>query len=211
MSDIAKLTVQPRTGTGSRAAAKLRKQGLVPAVVYGHGEPVAHVSVNAEELDRAIRVLHARTFSLALDGKTDTVLVKELQFDYLGKSMIHIDFERKSLTERVKVTVPVELKNAPKKSDGGAIDQPLHSLHVECSLGNIPDAVRIDLTELTLGNPVHVRDLPVPEGVVFLDSPESVVVQLRLPGVEPEPVVADTAAGPEVLTAKKKDDEGAAE
>ncbi len=209
MSDIAKLTVQPRTGTGSRAASKLRKQGLIPAVVYGHGEPVAHVSVNAEELDRAIRVLHARTFSLALDGKTDTVLVKELQFDYLGKSMIHVDFVRKSLTERVKVTVPVELKNAPKKSDGGAIDQPLHSLHIECSLGNIPDAVRIDLTPLTLGNPVHVRDLPVPEGVVFLDAPESVIVQLRLPGAEPEP--AEAVAAPEVLTAKKKDGDDAAE
>lgn len=205
--DITKLTVQPRTGTGSRAATKLRKQGLVPAVVYGHGEPVAHIAVSAEELNRAIRVLHARTFSLTVDGKTDTVLIKELQWDYLGSDMIHVDFERRALTERVKVTIPIELRNAPKVTGGGVLEQPLHLLHVECPLGNIPDAVRIDLIPLTLGNPVHVSDLTLPEGVVALDAPDMVVVQLKLPGVEPEPA-ADLSSGvePEVLTAKKPKD-----
>ena len=213
MSDIAKLSIQPRTATGTRAASKLRKQGLVPAIVYGHGEPVAHVSVNADELDRAIRVLHARTFRLDLDGKADTVLIKELQYDYLGKSMIHVDFERKSLTERVQVTIPVELRNAPKKTDGGVLDQPLHVLRVECPLGTIPDAVRIDITDLLLGSPVHVRDLTAPEGVQFLDAPESVIVQLKLVEAEPEDVVAVVAAGdePVVLTAKKPKDGDAAE
>src|SRR5947208_17088300 len=127
MSDIAKLTAQPRPATGSRAAAKLRKQGLIPAVVYGHKEAVAHVAVSAEELDRAIRKLHARTFSLTVDGKTDTVLIKELQWNHLGDEMVHIDFERRSLSEKVRVTVPVELKNTPKNTGGGVLDQPLHT------------------------------------------------------------------------------------
>lgn len=209
MSEIATLAAQPRTAIGSRAAAKLRKQGLIPGVVYGHKESVAHIAVKAEELDRAIRVLHARTFTLSVDGKTDTVLIKELQWDHLGLEMIHVDFERRSLTERVKVTVPVELRNAPKATGGGILDQPLHQLHVECSLGGIPEAIRIDLTSLTLGSPIHVRELKLPEGVTVLDPPEAVVVQLKLPGATAEATEATGGAEPEVLTAKKPKDEEA--
>jgi len=205
MSDIAKLAAEPRTATGSRASKKFRKQGLIPAVVYGHKEEVAHVTVNAEELDRAIRVLHARTFQLTIGAKTDTVLIKELQWDHLGKEMVHVDFERRSLTEIVRVTVPVELRGIPKATGGGVLDQPLHTLHVECPFGSIPDTIRIDITGLTLGNPIHVNELTVPEGVKVLDPGEAVVVQLKLPGVEAveAPVVEDEGTEPEVLTAKK--------
>lgn len=202
MSEVATLNAQPRTGVGSRASKKLRKQGLIPAVVYGHGEPTVHVAVSAEDLTRAIVKQHARTFSLVVDGKTDTVLVKELQWDYLGVEMIHVDFERHSLTERVKVTVPVELRNTPKTTGGGVLDQPLHTLHIECPFGSIPEAIRIDITGLTLGNPVHVRELTLPPDVTVLEAPEAVVVQLKLPGQEAAPVEAG-GAEPEVLTAKK--------
>ncbi len=202
MSDIPALTVKIREGIGSRAAMKLRKQGLLPAVIYGHNEPVAHVAIVAEELDRAIRKLHARTFSLTLDGKTDTVLIKELQWDHLGMKMMHVDFERRSLTERVKVMVPVELRNSPKTTGGGVLDQPFHQLHIECALGSIPDAIRIDILGLTIGHPIHVKELVLPEGVTVLEPAESVVVQLKVPGAEA--VVAEpTGVEPEVLTAKK--------
>lgn len=202
--EIPTLTVHPRPAVGSRAAGKLRKKGLIPAVVYGHKEPVAHIAVAAEELDRAIRKLHARTFSLTVDGKTDTVLIKELQWNHLGDEMVHVDFERRSLSEKVKVTVPVELKNTPKNTGGGVLDQPLHTLHVECPLGSIPEAIRIDIVGLTLGNPIHVKELTLPEGVVVLEPPEAVVVQLKLPGAEPVAApVEGAAAEPEVLTAKK--------
>lgn len=203
MSEIATLTAQSRTGTGTRAARKLRKQGQIPAVVYGHGEPVAHVTVSAEDLTRAVVKLHARTFSLILNGKTDTVLLKDLQWDHLGLEMVHADFERHDLTERVKVTVPVELRNMPRATGGGVLDQPLHHLHIECALGNIPEAIRVDLLNLALGHPIHVKELTLPEGVTVIESPEAVVVQLKLPGVEPVAAVEGGAAEPEVLTAKK--------
>jgi large subunit ribosomal protein L25 len=205
MSEIAKLTAETRVGSGSRGAARLRKKGLVPGIVYGHKEDVALISVSAEALDRAIRVQHARTFSLTVGGKTDTVLIKELQWDHLGRHMIHVDFERRSLTEIVRVTVPVELKNAPKNMGGGVLDQPLHTLHIECELGKIPEAIRLDILNLTLGNPIHVKELTLPAGVKVLDPAEAVVVQLKLPGAEPaagEPTDG-AAAEPEVLTAKK--------
>ncbi len=205
MSDIAKLAAEPRTATGSRAARKLRKQGRIPAVVYGHKEEVAHVTVDAEELDRAIRVLHARTFQLSVGGKTDTVLIKELQWDHLGKEMVHIDFERHDLTELVRVTVPVELRGMPKATGGGVLDQPMHTLHVECPLGSIPESIRVDISALTLGQPIHVKELTVPQGVKVLDPGEAVVVHLKLPGAEAPVAPAGEGEGaePEVLSAKK--------
>ncbi len=203
MSEALALKAQPREGRGSRASQKLRKQGLIPAVVYGHKETPAHIALNAEEFDRAVRKLHTRTFAITIgDSKPETVLIKELQWDYLGKEMIHVDLIRVSATERVKVTVPVELRSTPKTMGGGVLDQPFHHLHVECSPLSIPDAIRIDVTNLTLGNPIHVRDIQFPEGVTPLEPPETVVVHIKLPGME---AVAPEggAVEPEVLTAKK--------
>ena len=89
--------------------------------------------------------------------------------------------------ERVKVVIPVKLKNSPKSTGGGVLDQPLHTIHVECPAIAIPDDVTVDITNLALGSPIHVRELPVPAGVTVLEPAEAVVVQLKLPGA------ADTA------------------
>jgi large subunit ribosomal protein L25 len=210
MSETVTLKAQPRAGSGSRSAIKLRKQGLVPAIVYGHKQDNVQVTVVAEELDRAIRIQHARVLDLEIGGKKESVLIREVQWDYLGKQMIHVDFERKDLAELVRVMVKVELRNAPKATGGGVLDQPFHTLHVECPLGSIPEAIRIDITNLTLGNPIHVRELALPTGVKVLEPQESVVVQLKLPGVEAAPAVpAEPGAGPEVIKKEKKaEDEG---
>jgi large subunit ribosomal protein L25 len=210
MAQTVKLVAQPRQGSGSRAATKTRKQGLVPGIVYGHKEANVPVAVSAEELDRAIRVLHARVFDLQLDGKSETVLIRELQWDHLGKTMLHVDFARVSATDRVKVTVPVELRGVPKATGGGVLDQPLHTLHVECSPVQIPDSIRVDISGLTLGAPIHVRELTLPEGVKVLENPELVVVHLKLPGMEPTAptIPAEPGAGPEVIKKEKKAEEG---
>lgn len=204
MSGSVTLKTTPRTATGSRASDKLRKQGLVPGIVYGHKQANVQIAVNAKELDTAIRVQHARVLDLEIDGKTETVLIRELQWDYLGKEMIHIDFERKDRAELVRVTVPVALRNAPKQTGGGVLDQPFHALHIECPLGAIPESIPIDITNLTLGNPIHVRDLTLPQGVKVLDAPEGVVVQLKLPGVEAAPTPTEPGVGPEVIKPEKK-------
>jgi large subunit ribosomal protein L25 len=210
MSETVTLKAQARTGSGSRVATKLRKQGLVPAIVYGHKQDNVQVTVVAEELDRAIRIQHARVLDLEIGGKKESVLIREVQWDYLGKQMIHVDFERKDRAELVRVMVKVELRNAPKQTGGGVLDQPFHTLHIECPLGSIPEAIRIDITNLTLGHPIHVRELTLPPGVKVLEPPESVVVQLKLPGVEAAPAVpAEPGAGPEVIKKEKKaEDEG---
>ncbi len=207
MSEAVSLATEPRTGTGSRIASKLRKKGRIPAVIYGHKEAVVAVTVDAKELHRAIILQHARVLDLKVDNKVETVLIRELQWDHLGSEMIHVDFARVSKDERVRVTVPVKLKNAPKSMGGGVLDQPFHQIHIECLAIAIPDEITIDITSLTLGAPIHVSDLVLPDGVKVLESPEGVVVQLKLPGAEA--VVATTpldaaATGPEVIKKEKK-------
>jgi large subunit ribosomal protein L25 len=144
------------------------------------------------------------------------VLIREVQWDPFGKQMMHVDFERKSASEKVRVTIPVELRNTPKITGGGVLDQPLHTLHIECPLGSIPESIRIDITNLTLGEPIHVKELTLPDGVRVLQSPEAVVVQLKLPGieavVEPTGAAAVAAPGaapaePEVIKKEKKVEE----
>ena len=211
MAGIVSLKAQTRAGSGSRAALKIRKQGQIPGIVYGHKEANIAVAVSAEELDRAIRVQHARVLDLMIDGKKETVLIRELQWDAFGRQMLHVDFARVSESDRVRVSVPVELRNAPKVTGGGVLDQPFHTLHVECSPVKIPEAIRVDITNLTLGSPIHVKELQVPEGVKVLESPEAVVVQLKLPGVEAvvAPVAAEVGVGvgPEVIKKEKKVEE----
>lgn len=213
MAETATLTAETRTGSGSRHADKLRKAGKIPGIVYGHKEAAVSVAVPADALDRLIRVQHARVLELDIAGKKETVLVRELQWDHLGRHMLHVDFARVSATDTVKVTVPVELRNSPKATGGGVLDQPLHALHIECSPVKIPDSIRIDITNLTLGAPIHVRELTLPEGVKVLEAPEAVVVQLKLPGAEPEPtaIAAEPGAGPEVIKKEKKTDDDEAD
>lgn len=206
MSELVALPVQVRTTKGTRAAKKTRAAGLIPGTVYGHKQDPVSISVPAKELDHAVRVQHARTFTIQLNGKAETVLIRELQWDHLGKEMYHIDLWRVDAAERVRVNVPVELRGVPKATGGGVLEQPLHFLHVECFALNIPDAFKVDLESLTLGKPIHVSDLSLPEGVKVLDAAEAVVVQLKLPGQE-EPTEEATGAEPEVLTAKKPKEE----
>lgn len=207
MAESVTLKAVSRTGTGSRAAAKLRNQGLVPGIVYGHKEPNVAVAVRADELDRAVRVQHARMLELELDGKKETVLIREVQWDPFGRHLLHVDFERRAKTEKVKVTVPVELRNTPRATGGAVLDQPLHTLHVECPLGAIPESIRVDITNLTLGQPIHVKDLVLPESVRVLESPDAVVVQLKLPGAEAAAAPAAGTAEPEVIKKEKKTEE----
>jgi len=203
---LVSLTVEPRSTTGTRAAKKVRASGQIPGVVYGHKEEPVSISVPLKEFDHAIRVQHARTFELSLSGKKETVLIRELQWCHLGKEMYHVDFMRVDQSERVKVTVPVELRGVAKTTGGAILEQPYRALYIECLALAIPDSIRIDISGLTLGAPIHVRELKLPEGVVVLDAQEAVVVLLKVPGAEEQDDTTETTAEPEVLTAKKPKD-----
>jgi len=208
------LETQQRDGRGTRAARRVRAQGLVPAIVYGHQEANESVSVSHAELYKAIRQ-GTHVLDLKTSGNIQKVLIREVQWDHLGHDIVHVDFARVAADERVTVTVPIEIRGtAPGVSAGGVLDQPVHSLHVECLVTDMPDSIRVNIGELMLGSMIHVRDLQLPPNVRVMDEPDTVIVLVAAKKVEEEPAVAAAAAPeqaePEII-GRKVAEEGEAE
>jgi large subunit ribosomal protein L25 len=209
-----KLATKPRPGHGTRASARLRRDGLVPGVVYGHKEAVVPLALDRKELETALRH-NVRVVDLQLDGKSETAVIQEVQYDHLGQGVLHIDFKRVSKDERVRVSVRIELKGTPAGLGGGhVLEQPLHQLHVECPALAIPDQIRVNITNLHAGEPIHVKDLTMPEGVKAMDPPDLVVVQIATVKVEAAPApaapaegAAPTSAEPEIVGRRVKEEE----
>ncbi len=201
MAESIELVTQPRQDHGSRAARKLRRQGHVPAVVYGHGEGTASITVNGDALSNAIR--HgARVVDLKTGNDLQKALIREVQWDHLGKELLHVDFSRVSKDERVVVPVPLHLRGqAPGVNAGGLLDQPLHTLEVECLAIAVPDHIRVNVGELQIGGVIHVRDLVLPEGVKAMGDPDAIVVHVKAPEAEAAaaPAAAGEQAEPEII------------
>lgn len=210
MAETVVLATKPRQGSGSRESQRLRKNGLIPANVYGHKETPENVAIVADEL-RTVMRHHARTLELQTDGKKQSVLIQDIQYDHLGKDVLHVDFLRVSATDKIHVTVPVELRGvAVGAKGGGVLIQPLHNLHVECLVSARPDSIRVKIDDLQLGQAIHIRELPVLEGVRYLHDADAVVVQLKLPSAQVEVAPGLPLEGsvePEVITKKKEKDE----
>jgi large subunit ribosomal protein L25 len=210
MADQIVLTTTTRTERGSRAAAKLRAKGELPAVLYGHKEETVALTISAEALQNVVRH-KARVVDLQPDkGPTQKALIREIQWDHLGKDVLHVDFERVSADERIHVSVPFEIRGiAPGVTGGGVLDQPLHTLPIECPAISVPESIRVNIGELQLGAAIHVRDLHLPEGVTTSADPDAIVVHVTLKQLEAEPVVAPVAATaePEVIGRKAAEEE----
>jgi large subunit ribosomal protein L25 len=208
MAEVVNLVTQPREGRGTQQAKQLRRKGLIPAVVYGHKEATIAIALPGDELFKAVRA-GAHIVNLQTGSDTQTALIKETQWDHLGKELLHVDFARVSADERVTVSVPIEVRGtAPGIAQGGVLDQPLHTLKVECSVVNIPASIRVNVGELQLDQAIHVRDVVLPEGVKAMDDPDVIVVHVTAKIVEAEAPVAavpveGAAAEPEVITTRK--------
>lgn len=213
MAEVITFTTQPRERYGTSVARNLRRKGLIPAVLYGHKEKTVPLTLPAEELEKALR--HGvHVVDLKVDGNTEKALVREVQWDHLGKSVLHVDFARVSEDERVVVTVPIEIRGtAAGIAEGGVLDQPVHSLEVECPVVSVPDSIRVNVAELKLGQALHIRDLTLPAGLRAVGNPDSVVVHVTLKQVEAEEAAAPAVtegAEPEVI-GRPKEEEAEAE
>ena len=216
MAKTAQLTVKPRSELGSRANKRLRDAGFIPGVIYGHKEAVVPVTLPKKETVGHIS-RGAHVFDLAVEGKSEKVLVKEVQYDHLGIEVIHVDFARVSLDEKVEVTVPLELKGTPKgEADGGVLQQIISALEVECLVTEIPDVIRHSVTEMALDDVLHIKDLKLPPGVRVLQDEDLIVATVKeiLETVEAQAAAGAEEGGvePEVIGKKKEEgEEGAAE
>jgi large subunit ribosomal protein L25 len=198
------LSIKPRTERGSRAAKRLRDAGLIPGVIYGHKKAVVSVTLPLREMTYHL-TRGAHLFQLAVDGASETVLIKDAQYDHLGTTLIHVDFTRVNLTERVKVTVPLELKGTPKgEADGGVLTQVIAELEVECVVTEIPELIRHNIADMALDDVLHIKDLKVPDGVKIMQDGELIVATVK-EVLEDTPAVVEAveaAAEPEIIGRK---------
>ena len=206
------LEVTRRETTGKEVAKKLRRDGKVPAVVYGgHREPVA-ITVDRKTVSELIQKSEhgmRSVFLLKMAGSDQQrhAMIKELTIDPITRKMKHIDFVRVIMDELIKVTIPVHVVGtAIGVKEGGLLDFQVRELHVECLPNAIPDSIDVDVTPLTGHDYFRIKDLELPEGVRVLDDPERVVVGVTHAKVEAEPV-ADAVAEPEVIKKGKPEDD----
>jgi len=207
MSDTVQVSL--RKGTGSRESRRLRRQGLVPAILYGHGEKCVGLSATRDAIQAAVR--HgSRVVNLTGAVKT-SALVRELQWDTYGVEPLHVDFVRVSASDRVRVKVPVHLKGeCPGQRAGGVVNLVLHEIELECTADHVPEMVHVNIGHLELGHAIKAKDLELQHGSKTVADPEETVVTCMLPGKKAEEVAATGSAEPEVI-GRKAAEEGEAE
>jgi large subunit ribosomal protein L25 len=206
------LNASLRTHHGSRHTRRLRAAGKLPAVIYGHGEAPLSISLDEKE---TLRHLHQgiHVFTVRTEHGEETCLVKDLQFGYLGDNVIHIDMARVNLDEEVEVRVHLEFRGTPAAAAkaGVVLTHGLNEIEVACKVRDIPDAIVIDLGSMGEAG-LHAREIPLPAGARLLTDPEAVIAHLEFvaEAVAGEAAAPQSAASPEVVTARKDKEGGAA-
>src|SRR3954467_1627061 len=208
-SQTAQLTAKVRGELGSRRNKRFGDSGFVPGVIYGHKEDVVPVTLPKIELVKHLN--HgAHLFALALDGKNENVLVKDVQYDHLGIEVLHVDFARVDLNERVEVTIPLVLKGEPKgEAEGGVLQQIVADLQIECLVTQIPTDIKHNVSDMALNTVLHIKDLQLPPGVRALQDEDLIVATVREIAEEAPAEVEAGAAEPEVI-GKAEEGEAAA-
>jgi large subunit ribosomal protein L25 len=213
MAETLTLAVEPRDpkknqGTGSRVARRLRKQGRIPAIIYGHKETPVPISLSRDDVLLMLKKA-AHVAQLTLGGRPEMVLVRDVQWDHLGKEVLHLDFARVSADEKVHTQVPLEVHGTPVGlSEGGQLEVIVHSLDVTCLATAIPDSIRVEVGGLHVGEGVHVKELALPEGVTVDLDADLLLVHVVTRVAAPEPTAGEGGpAEPEVIGRKAEKDE----
>lgn len=178
------LKAQARDGRGKGAARKLRAQGLVPGVLYGHGVEAVSISLSGKEVQQFFRQSHgaAMVVDLEVDGAMHMVIPREVQRDHLHGRYIHIDFLEVRRDEKVKMSVEIhEVGEAAGVKTGGVLEHHLRDVEIECLPGDVPEQIDADVSELELGDMIRVRDIVVPSGVTILTDPDTPVISVITP------------------------------
>src|SRR5437867_634046 len=164
---------KPREPKGKRNVARLRKTGMIPGIVYGRGQSPEAIALDRHELE-GLLAHGTHVANVEVDGRAQACLLKEVQYDHLGSTPMHVDFTRVDLNERVRVRVPLELRGHAKGvTEGGSISQQIIDVEVECLPLAIPDSIRVNIANVALNDILKVRDIEMPEGVTPMQDPET--------------------------------------
>ncbi len=205
------LKAEVREQTGSKAVKKVREQGRIPAIVYGHKkEPVA-ISLDQHDFVEALH--HGdRLIDVQVGKKKDKMLIKAVQYDYLGRDIIHVDLMRVDMSETIKVTVPIELKGiAAGTHESGIIEEHLDRLEIESKVADIPKTIVVLIKDVHVGDAIHAGDVELPDGVKLVTPPQTLLVTCHLVAAAKtaEEMEEETPTGPEVI-GEVKEGEGEA-
>src|SRR5438270_9117805 len=178
------LIAEPGRTIGTRSSGRLREDGRIPAVVYGHGITPLSVSVDRKQLRAVLHTDagHNAVINLTVGGDRHLTIVKDLQRHPVRNEVIHVDFLVVNPNEQVTVDVPIILTGEAKEvaNANGTVDQQMHTLSITTTPGNIPNDITIDVSGLNIGDTVRVGDLPLPAGVVTSLDPEEAVVTAQV-------------------------------
>jgi large subunit ribosomal protein L25 len=187
----------------------MRRRGEVPAELYGHGEPNAHLVLPVSELQTAIR--HGAHLVELKGAVNESALIKEVQWDPYGTQVLHVDLARVSAEEMVEVTLHVELKGtAPGTKEGGLLQLILHDVRIACRAGMIPEKLEAKVFNLHVGDQLTAGDLELPEGASLITPKDQLVAQCVLPTIHEDATAAAPAAEvaePELIRKPKEEEE----
>jgi large subunit ribosomal protein L25 len=216
------LEAQPREAGTKNHARRVRREGKIPAVVYGAGKDATPVTVDPRHVLRILRSDsgHNTIFDLAMNGAQTKAMIVDWQYEPIKGHLLHIDLKRIAMDKALRVSVPIMLQGVPAgvKNEGGILEQMLREVEIECLPADIPSHIDVDVTELTFGKVLRVEDLPHNEKIKFLTEANQPVAHVTSVKEEvvaaPDAAAADAAAGPaepEVIKKGKVETEDVAE
>ena len=203
------LKAEIREQTGSKAAQKILKQGRIPAIVYGHKEEPVSISLDAHNFIEGLHHGH-RLMDIQIGKKKQKTIVKDLQYDYLGKNVIHADLMRVDISEMIKVVVPLELKGtAAGTHEGGIVEGHTDHLEIECKATDIPETIVVSVKDMNVGDALHASDIQLPEGVVLVSSSDLLIVTCHVVAAakSTEEMEEEVPSAPEVIGESKESEE----
>lgn len=213
----ASLSASARTGTGKGVARSLRRDGRVPAVIYGHARAPQSLSVDARELSRLLEKNSAETtvIELAVDGAMSRTLIRDIQRHPVKRAIIHVDFQELVAGEKVTVNIPLVIVGTSigVRLNAGILTQVMSELACRVDPANIPNRIEVDVTNVNIGGSVHVSDLTIPAGVEVMTGEGDTVLTVSAPKTSDETPAAggEPAAGePELIRKAKAEEEGEA-
>ena len=208
MAITVQLAVEPREKTGTSESRRLRRRGLIPGNLYGHGQEAVTLTVPEDVLTPMV-YSGSRVVDIELNGKSEMAMLRDVQWDTFGRHILHFDLIRVSRDEKVQLEIAVELKgSSPGVVSGGLLDHRLHTISIICPAFSIPDQVVVRINGLDVGDAIHVRDLDLPSDVEVQNDPDVVIVQINAP-VEIEDEEEGLGEGlvqPEVIGREEKEE-----
>jgi large subunit ribosomal protein L25 len=219
MAKQVKLAASRRTALGRSGVRKIKATGAVPAVIYGGKNQPEPLQVSRRDIDTLLSHAAGENILVELEiegeGTNRLALVQEVQHSPVGGAVLHVDFHAVSMDETIEADVPLEPIGTANgvKNFGGLLEQSLRSLSIECKPRDLPDVIRVDVSELNVGDAIHVRDIPLPEGVSTRVGPDLTAFSVMAPTVATDDATAGVAptTAPEVIKEKKAETDSGAD